>query len=39
MSNNVMNKWKISHIPKDKLQYILDKLTIIAEDGNRIIDF
>ena len=39
MPNHVMNKWKISHIPKDKLQYILDKLTIVAGDGNRIIDF
>jgi hypothetical protein len=39
MPNHVMNKWKISHIPQDKLQYILDKLTMITEEGNRIIDF
>ena len=39
MPNHVMNKWKISHIPQDKLQYILDKITMVAEDGNRIIDF
>lgn len=34
-----MNKWKISHIPQDKLQYILDKITMKLEDGTRIIDF
>ena len=39
MPNHVMNKWKISHIPQDKLQYILDKLTMITEGGDRIIDF
>ena len=39
MPNHVMNKWKISHIPQDKLQYILDKLTMITEEGDRIIDF
>lgn len=39
LNNNVMNKWKISHIPQDKLQYILDKLTMVTEEGNRIIDF
>lgn len=39
MPNHIINKWKISHIPQDKLQYILDKLTMVAEDGNRIIDF
>ena len=39
MPNHVMNKWKISHIPQDKLQYILDKLTMITDEGNRIIDF
>ena len=38
MPNHVMNKWKISHIPQDKLKYILDKLTIVTEDGNRIMD-
>ena len=27
MPNHIFNKWKISHIPQDKLQYILDKLT------------
>jgi hypothetical protein len=39
MPNHVMNKWKISHIPQDKLQYILDKITMKLEDGTRIIDF
>ena len=39
MPNPVMNKWKISPIPQDKLQYILDKLTMITKEGNRIIDF
>ena len=39
LPNHIFNKWKISHIPQDKLQYILDKLTIVTEDGNRIIDF
>lgn len=39
MPNHIFNKWKISHIPQDKLQYVLDKLTMITEDGNRIIDF
>ena len=39
MPNHIFNKWKISHIPQDKLQYILDKLTMVAENGNRIIDF
>ena len=39
MPNHVMNKWKISHIPQDKLQYVLDKLTMITEGGDRIIDF
>ena len=39
MPNHVMNKWKISHIPQDKLQYILDKLTMITKEGDRIIDF
>ena len=39
MPNHVMNKWKISHIPQDKLQYVLDKLTMITEEGDRIIDF
>lgn len=39
MPNHVMNKWKISHIPQEKLQYILDKLTMITEEGDRIIDF
>lgn len=34
-----MNKWKISHIPQDKLQYVLDKLTMITKEGDRIIDF
>ena len=34
-----MNKWKISHIPQDKLQYVLDKITMKLEDGTRIIDF
>ncbi len=39
MPNHVMNKWKISHIPQDQVQKILDKLSIVTEDGNRIIDF
>lgn len=39
MPNHIVNKWKISHIPQDKLQYVLDKITMVAEDGNRIIDF
>lgn len=39
MPNHVMNKWKISHIPQDKLQYVLDKTTMKLEDGTRIIDF
>lgn len=39
MPNHIFNKWKISHIPQDKLQYILDKLTMITDEGNRIIDF
>ena len=39
MPNHVMNKWKISHIPQDKLQYVLDKITIKLEDDTRIIDF
>lgn len=39
MPNHVMNKWKISHIPQDKLQYVLDKITMKLEDGTRIIDF
>lgn len=34
-----MNKWKISHIPQDKIQYVLDKITMKLEDGTRIIDF
>ena len=39
MPNHVMNKWKISHIPQDKLNYVLDKITMKLEDGTRIIDF
>ena len=39
MPNHVMNKWKISHIPQDQVQKILDKLSIVTEDGDRIIDF
>lgn len=39
MPNHVINKWKISHIPQDKIQYILDKLSIELKDGTRIIDF
>lgn len=39
MPNHVMNKWKISHIPQDKLQYVLDKITMKLEDGTRIVDF
>ena len=39
MPNHVINKWKISHIPQDKLQYVLDKITMKLEDGTRIIDF
>ena len=38
MPNHVINKWKISHIPQDKLDYVLNKLTSVA-DSNRIIDF
>ena len=39
MPNHIMNKWKISHIPQDKLQYILDKLTMVTKEGDRMIDF
>ena len=38
MPNHIINKWKINHIPKDKVQYVLDKITMIS-GGNRIIDF
>jgi len=39
MPNHVKNVWKISHIPQDKLQYVLDKITMIYDHDMRIIDF
>ena len=39
MPNHVKNVWRIKHIPQDKIQYVLDKLTIKLEDDTRIIDF
>lgn len=39
MPNHVRNVWKINHIPKDKVQYVLDKITIVFDGEHRIIDF
>lgn len=38
MPNHVRNVWKINHIPKDKVQYVLNKITMIS-GTDRIIDF
>lgn len=45
MANHIRNAWKISRIPEDKVNYILDKITQVynpvgsADETARIIDF
>ena len=39
MPNHVRNVWRIKNIPADKVPYIMNKLTLTLEDGNKIIDF
>ena len=40
MPNHVRNVWKISHIPEDKVQYVLNKISMVYnKEGKRIIDF
>lgn len=37
--NHVKNVWKIKNIPKDKIDYILNKLSSVESDDTRILDF
>ena len=37
--NHVKNVWKIKNIPKDKIDYILNKLSSVESEDTRILDF
>lgn len=39
MPNHVKNVWKISHIPQDKVNYILNKVSAMVDTDTRLIDF
>lgn len=37
--NHIKNVWKIKNIPKDKIDYILNKLSSVESEDTRILDF